>query len=340
MGAWDNGIIICDYILHIIRTPCRLVFKVSIKGMIIAMYINWGILGIDPTTNSKEIKRAYAKQTKVYHPEENPEMFAKLLEAYKNALEYAKSSESESPIEKTTYFHNRKEATKSEYEIKNINASQETTTYKHNEDYDKVFTQLSVQHEKENNQNISRSVKKLKKVILFCKLFFCKKPLQWLLNSKEFIAIKEHSLFITEITDYLSKQKKVSLWVHAYLYDAFADLFINNLSNPQVQSLFSLLRPKYEQYCENLPMHKYKVIRHQSLALLIFCCLGLLGLFFIIPFIFLVMFNLIIIVVIFYIVKFVRGKENPYRCRKSFLINACVLASVYLIVLVFLIASI
>ncbi|WP_227862305.1 J domain-containing protein [Streptococcus salivarius] len=32
----------------------------------------WSILGIQPTNNLKDIKRAYAKQSKVYHPEDDP----------------------------------------------------------------------------------------------------------------------------------------------------------------------------------------------------------------------------------------------------------------------------
>ena len=31
----------------------------------------WSILGIEPTNNLKDIKRAYAKQSKVYHPEDD-----------------------------------------------------------------------------------------------------------------------------------------------------------------------------------------------------------------------------------------------------------------------------
>ena len=35
----------------------------------------WEILGIEPTSDKKTIKRAYAKLLKQYHPEENPEEF-------------------------------------------------------------------------------------------------------------------------------------------------------------------------------------------------------------------------------------------------------------------------
>lgn len=52
----------------------------------------WTIIGIEATQNKKEIKKAYAKMAKVYHPETHPEQFEKLQEAYQKALEYAKGN--------------------------------------------------------------------------------------------------------------------------------------------------------------------------------------------------------------------------------------------------------
>ena len=49
----------------------------------------WKILGIDPTKNKKEIKRAFAEKTKEMHPEDNPEGFKMLYTAYRSALKYA-----------------------------------------------------------------------------------------------------------------------------------------------------------------------------------------------------------------------------------------------------------
>ena len=51
----------------------------------------WSILGIQPTNNLKDIKRAYAKQSKVYHPEDDPENFQRLQKAYQGALAWQKS---------------------------------------------------------------------------------------------------------------------------------------------------------------------------------------------------------------------------------------------------------
>jgi len=46
------------------------------------------ILEIDPTDDKKKIKVAYSKMLKKYHPEDFPEMFMRINEAYEKALEY------------------------------------------------------------------------------------------------------------------------------------------------------------------------------------------------------------------------------------------------------------
>lgn len=49
----------------------------------------WKILGISPSTNKKTIRKAYAAKTREIHPEEKPEEFQQLHEAYQAALVYA-----------------------------------------------------------------------------------------------------------------------------------------------------------------------------------------------------------------------------------------------------------
>ena len=51
----------------------------------------WEWLGIPPSTDIAKIKSAYARQAKIYHPEEHPEEFKALQNAYKIALRLAKS---------------------------------------------------------------------------------------------------------------------------------------------------------------------------------------------------------------------------------------------------------
>ena len=50
----------------------------------------WQVLGLSgPTADKKAIKRAYAQQVKLYHPEEHPEEFQALQAAYQEALKRA-----------------------------------------------------------------------------------------------------------------------------------------------------------------------------------------------------------------------------------------------------------
>ncbi len=51
----------------------------------------WDILGIQPTRDIKEIKKAYAILAKKNNPEEHPEEFRRIHDAYKSAIAFAKS---------------------------------------------------------------------------------------------------------------------------------------------------------------------------------------------------------------------------------------------------------
>lgn len=55
----------------------------------------WEILGIPPTTDIIVIKKTYADRAKEWHPEEHPEEFKRLRNAYQTALKWAKSGGAE-----------------------------------------------------------------------------------------------------------------------------------------------------------------------------------------------------------------------------------------------------
>lgn len=50
----------------------------------------WAILGIGPTTDTRIIRSAYAEKCRMYHPEEHPEAFQRLNDAYRIALDSAR----------------------------------------------------------------------------------------------------------------------------------------------------------------------------------------------------------------------------------------------------------
>lgn len=52
----------------------------------------WKLLGLDQTDDQRAIKLAYAEKIKTVHPEEDPEGFKALQEAYRDALSQARNS--------------------------------------------------------------------------------------------------------------------------------------------------------------------------------------------------------------------------------------------------------
>ena len=54
----------------------------------------WDVLQLKEGATKKEIRRQYAKLSRACHPEEEPEKFAELQNAYQKALELCESSAS------------------------------------------------------------------------------------------------------------------------------------------------------------------------------------------------------------------------------------------------------
>ena len=46
----------------------------------------WEILGIEPTHDVKIIRKRYSELVKLYHPEDQPEIYQQIVEAYQSAL--------------------------------------------------------------------------------------------------------------------------------------------------------------------------------------------------------------------------------------------------------------
>lgn len=79
----------------------------------------WKELGIEPTRDIKEIKRAYASRAKQCHPEEYPDEYQRLQTAYKWALHYAKKDENLVVNLEDMYepIHSKKEVEQQELDV-------------------------------------------------------------------------------------------------------------------------------------------------------------------------------------------------------------------------------
>ena len=73
------------------------------------------ILEIEPTNDKKKIKVAYSKMLKKYHPEDFPEMFMRINEAYETALGYTENNFSENLYENTQNFRKTEEMKESDF---------------------------------------------------------------------------------------------------------------------------------------------------------------------------------------------------------------------------------
>ena len=76
-------------------------FKIKeTQGVIILNFKEaFKILEIEPIKDKREIKIAYSKMLKKYHPEEFPDVFIQINEAYKVALEHTENEFLENPSE-------------------------------------------------------------------------------------------------------------------------------------------------------------------------------------------------------------------------------------------------
>lgn len=77
----------------------------------------WEVLGIEPTSDKKEIKKAYARLLKQYHPEENPEEFKQIQAAYQQCLHQDQEIESASFEQNKQDIKTQPISTKEEDEI-------------------------------------------------------------------------------------------------------------------------------------------------------------------------------------------------------------------------------
>lgn len=74
----------------------------------------WEILGIEPTHDVKLIRRRYAELVRLYHPEDQPEIYQQIVEAYQSALREARSNRTRqescrSEASSTQHFSNQEE---------------------------------------------------------------------------------------------------------------------------------------------------------------------------------------------------------------------------------------
>lgn len=90
----------------------------------------WETLGIEPTTDVKLIRRRYAELVRLYHPEDQPEIYQEIVEAYQKALTYVRSrnTKPENSLRKASDSQEAAELEEEENEKPNSSLNFETLT--------------------------------------------------------------------------------------------------------------------------------------------------------------------------------------------------------------------
>ncbi len=89
----------------------------------------WTFLGIAPTSDKKTIRSAYAAQSRLHHPEEEPEYFVELNQAYRQALSLARTAEADGSSENRISRSGENRIGRSGEEDRNSNHAEFTQLY-------------------------------------------------------------------------------------------------------------------------------------------------------------------------------------------------------------------
>lgn len=216
----------------------------------------WEILGIEPTKDKKTIKRAYAAQTKVVHPEEKPEEFKRLHEAYQAALKYAEFAAERGDIFGSFAENAAKEETLTGDSInpsaeeqlqdeENLSHSELTVFFKENQIKQKQRIDTFMQHWKvlKNPSSDSEQGKWWREY----------------LNSEDFRSIQWNAQIVSLITKEIGDKLVYSISeMRLWLWEAYG--FVPNDEDKyqgEQQKLWKCLYPAYEYHTKMLLAEEY-----------------------------------------------------------------------------------
>lgn len=102
-------------------------------------YLNiWDELGIVHTTDVRKIKKAYAKKVAICHPEDHPEEFQKLRNAYERALEIAQGNAEGDVFDASGAEYSGQEEVSVEWAVRDENEEEQQTTESTLEQWEKA----------------------------------------------------------------------------------------------------------------------------------------------------------------------------------------------------------
>lgn len=127
--------------------------------------VRWAFdtLEIDITKDKRQIKKAYSRLVKRYHPEEYPEEWSRIHEAYETAIRYAEGMLPEEPEQYGS--ESRTEEKPETYEERNRERENEYENIGSEESYDELFRQAQGQWTAEKSEKTKDLALRLKELV-------------------------------------------------------------------------------------------------------------------------------------------------------------------------------
>lgn len=198
----------------------------------------WSILEIEPTDNVSIVKKAYAKKLKLHHPEDDPEGYQKLREAYDRAIKYIKNNNSKA-VEANI--------DKSNFEVQEYVTKEEVIEENNVEDMEQTLPHLNFTEDiNEQTPSFEEAVEEfINKVQVLYNNFFSRINIEnWieLLNSEAMWYIGGKKLLSDKMIEFLMEKHYLPQdvwkllednfnWIEPkeYLYGKYPESFINYL---------------------------------------------------------------------------------------------------------------
>lgn len=204
----------------------------------------WDILKISPTSDVNQIKKAYARLTLEYHPEEHPEEFKRIYEAYQVALKLAAVDRNRRKAYASEAGVSSEDETFREIKLNSQMKEEEEDFYP----FEALISKGKAEKEKENRLLVEPAIKALNSLLQVPVMV--QDPQVWkkFFKGDLFQKAKHQPLFIKALAEGISKQESLSKQVVTSIYYEYELHLLENKSELGGYSpLFLFLYPVYEK---------------------------------------------------------------------------------------------
>ena len=177
----------------------------------------WSILNIEHTTDIKEIRHAYAEESKNCHPETEPDKFQQLYQAYQDALKWTKANIKQ---DKTRVAVDEGEVTQKQKQVSQVNEiisiENETVGTEHkivDIESENIGTENEIDHYKSYEMFFSKLTPVAQKGLeSFIKYFESADKKDWkeYVTTPDFLRAQYDETFAKQLAEYLKKQSTYS----------------------------------------------------------------------------------------------------------------------------------